>query len=207
MASGEFICISQPEMLHNPYNLALGLDLTVNSRQVFAELWLATQLFNDWLKDIDISTVKFTDLYAKAQSFGCEYPFEPPGDHLYWYIQFFPRATALAIGGVDEEYLRGVYAEDDNYKVRLRMAGCEELYAGRSDRNIPYDNSQIIGIHQSHLFEKGMYKKQDRNGQMWNKGATINRKRWTEWREKPTIVANEGKDWGSLDLITEQCEL
>lgn len=206
-ATSDFICISQPEMIHAPYNLAKGLELAQHNRQVFAELYLATQKFNDWLKKHDMTTCDYETLYNKAMSFDTEYPFDPPGDHLYWYIHFFPRQQALAIGGVDEEYLRGVYAEDDNFKSRLRMAGTEEIYAGRPDRNIPYNQHYVLGIHQSHLYEKDLYKKQDRNGDMWNRGSQINRQRWSEWCQAPRIQANEGKDWGSFDLITEECEL
>ncbi|MCR4307721.1 MAG: hypothetical protein NUV80_04100, partial [Candidatus Berkelbacteria bacterium] len=122
-----------------------------------------------------------------------------------WYICFFPRLSALAIGGVDEEYLRGVYAEDDNFKARLRMAEISELYAGRRQLNGTTENF-IVGIHQSHLNEKELYKKQDRASNFWNNGAEINRQRWRNFCANPVMMANEGKDWGSFDYILDEKE-
>lgn len=203
-AESEYICISQPEMLHAPDNLRRGLELARTNRQVFAELWLATERFNDWLREKEVTTYPFEELLAQAMNCGTEYAFEPPGDHLYWYIQFFPKIAAIQIGGVDEEYLRGVYAEDDNFKARLRMNGLEELYAGRADRRTPFQPNIVAGIHQSHYHEKELYKKQDRDGLLWQRGSETNRSRWLQWRNNPQAMANEGKEWGNFDYITEE---
>lgn len=207
-ATADFVCISQPEMLHAPNNLSRGLEIARTGRQVFAELWLATDRFNQYMDIKKNRSKPFPDIFAKATEFGTEYPFEPPSNHLYWYIQFFPKQPALAIGGVDEEYLRGVYAEDDNFKSRLRMAGIEEFYAGRHDTtNPPTGSDHIIGIHQSHYYERTLYPKQNRDGSMWNKGAETNRRRWTQWCAGPQIKANEDRDWGSELLVIEDVQI
>ena len=114
-------------------------------------------------------------MLAKAQELGLEYQFahQPPDFYeIYWYIMFFPKQIALDINGVDLKYQNGVYAEDDQFKMRMRMAGCPEVYAGRP-LLAGSIKDYIIGIHQSHAYEK--HKRQQRDSRHWEKGATRNR--------------------------------
>lgn len=207
-SQGEICCISQPEMIHGPHNLLKGYEQSkINTKQIFAELILANDRFNQWLDENDFLEQSFDNLVDLATRFGREYEFAnlPEQDffEMYWYICFFPKNSAIGIGGVDEEYLRGVYAEDDNFKSRLRMAGVGELYYGRRQPNALTDNF-VVGIHQSHKFEEDLYPKQERDSNFWNNGAEINRQRWRNWCMEPKMMANEGMDWGSESYIIKE---
>lgn len=210
-AQGDVICISQPEIIHAPSNLLLGWDIAFNkNRQVFAEIIMASQEFNSWLDRNNWQSSSYDELIDRVDSFKREYDFNHMPDNgfyeLYWFVQFFQKAAALEIGGVDEEYLRGVYAEDDNFKARLRMNGIEETYAGRP-RLIGITDNYIVGIHQSHKYEGDLYNKQNRNSKFWDDGAHKNRERWQHWCLNPVTVANENKSWGSDEYIIEEIQI
>lgn len=203
-SQGEICCISQPEMLHCPSNFDVGYSFSKSqNKQAFTEIVYATDRFNEWLDTHRWTRLHYDELLAEADRHGKEYEIFFPDQEMYWYIQFFPRIPAIQIGGVDEEYLRGVYAEDDNFKARLRMDGYPEVYMGRQH---PTHTAigRIVGIHQSHRDEGRLYKKQDREGQMWDRGQRVNRERWAEWCRNPHALANQGKNWGDESLIVEE---
>lgn len=204
-SEGDVCCISQPEMLHCPTNFEVGYSFArAQNKQAFSEIVYATDRFNEWVDTHKSwSRLHYDALLSEANSHGKEYEIQYPDQEMYWYIQFFPKLPAIQIGGVDEEYLRGVYAEDDNFKARLRMDGYPETYLGRMHPNNTAIG-RIVGIHQSHRDEGRLYKKQDRDGAMWDKGQRINRERWAAWCREPNALANQGKDWGNLDFVVEE---
>ena len=196
---GDIICITQPEVIHSPLSMVNGYNNSIGGySQVFGEIIMAAGRFNDWLdnegKNWEVKN--FQELLRTATDFGKEYEFVP-GEY-YWFIEFIPRQAALDINGVDEEYLRGVYGEDDNFRIRGRMAVRGEEYRGREGGRQNWQNC-VIGIHQSHIEEKHL--KQQREGSMWTIGANLNRTRLAEFMKDPQMVANENHLWGDPKCI------
>lgn len=185
-ASGDVICITQPEILHDKENLQRGYDQALQNTQVFGKVMLTTGAFTKTILQEHNQGHSFDVYWADGlEKAGHVFP----DNELYWYVYFVKKTHALAVHGVDEEYLKGVYAEDDDFKERLRIWGI-----------LPELNRGIRGIHIDHSFEKDLYKKQDRTAYFWAKGAEVNRKRFYDWlnseRTKADAVAN-GDDWGS----------
>ena len=200
-ARGEIICITQPEVIHAPVNFIHGYNLSkAEYSTVFGEIVLATDRFNQYLQDTPNWGIKnYPELWQIARDHGKEYEFFE-GEY-YWYIMFLPKQAAMDIGGVDEEYCRGVYGEDDNFRVRARMAVRNETYRGES--HCLHGDSCIRGIHQSHRDEAGKIENQNRESRHWEIGADTNRKRVEEFYRNPQKLANQGRDWGDEKLITE----
>lgn len=203
-AQGEVVCISQPEMLHSPWSLYTGYRHAMNGNQVFGEVILASHLFNEFLEANDWQAYSFDSLLEIANNFKKEYEFSHQPPHwyeMYWYIQFFKKEAAIAINGVDLQYQKGVYAEDDQFKMRLRMANYPEYWAGRPECSGRV-HEFVVGIHQSHLNES--HPRQVRDNQHWNNGSEHNRKLLAEFQQSPYTIANPNMDdvWGDT-LITE----
>jgi glycosyltransferase involved in cell wall biosynthesis len=203
-AKGEIICISQPEVIHSPDSMINGYNNAIGGySQIFGEVLMATDRFNGWLDNEgkNWDTKSFGELLDIATNFGKEYEFAA-GEY-YWFIEFLPKQAAIDIGGVDEEYLRGVYGEDDNFRIRGQLAVRGEEYRGRIDSRQSWEDC-VIGIHQSHRDENHL--KQQRESAMWNTGANHNRSRLQEFMKDPQKVANEGKNWGSDKCIVEEID-
>jgi len=202
-AKGEIICISQPEIIHSPFNFQNGYNLSKSGwQQVFGEHYLSTPRFLEMARDW--KNLPFEEQLKMAEQMGVEYQSNYQAEEYYWIAaEFIPTESALKMGGVDEEFLRGVYGEDDDFRRRGRHFVRGELFAGRRAwQGITGLSSCVVGIHLNHNFEKKKNIKQDREGAFWNKGAAINRDRIYNQKTYLTPVANQSKDWGSEKLIT-----
>lgn len=197
-AIGEVICITQPEMIHAPNNFINGYNLANSGyEQVFGECIKVSPRFNEWLdNNSNWFDRDFNEILSQADNLGLEYTFAP-GEY-YWFIEFIPREACLAVGGVDEEFLRGVYGEDDDFRQRGRSAVRGETYRARTNGMHGW-NGNIIGIHQNHQSECDTIKNQDRNGHAWDKWGKINREKFYMFTFEK--VANAGKDWGSEKCV------
>jgi glycosyltransferase involved in cell wall biosynthesis len=198
-AQGDIICITQPEIIHAPNNFINGYNMANSGyEQIFGECIKVSPRFNQWLDANSWYDRDFTEILHQADSLGLEYVFAP-GEY-YWFVEFIPRQACLDINGVDEEFLRGVYGEDDNFRARGRMATRGETYRGRTNGISGWEGN-IIGIHQNHESEKDTIKNQDRQSKKWDDGAKINRERFY----KPILekVANQDEDWGSNKCVKE----
>lgn len=204
---GDVCAIIQPEMILSPNSLQFGYEYASQAKMVFGEIIRANTKFNDYLSKNKMES--FDKLLTKSDELGREWEFAhmPDQGHydMYWYVAFFPTAYAVGINGVDLSYQAGVYAEDDQFKVRMRMAGCEDRWGGRPTCS-GLVNDRIVGIHQSHELDEGKTdKKQDRQGEQWNRGAERNRTLWRLFQENPYMIANTNLDyspWGEF-CITE----
>ncbi len=223
-AQGEVICISQPEMLHAPWNFEVGYARALETnkdekvgKQIFCELWLADKQFNTWLQEDKWKNLGFDQLYAIARDFGEEWPIQashiidpsfPQNSYynMYWYIEFFPKSYAMAVGGVDLIYQSGVYAEDDNFKVRMRLAGCPEEWGGRPNLK-GSSKGYVVGIHQSHKNEGEKNERQNRDGAHWDRGQARNRAIWADFLASPFTVANDKlgySPWGEFTIVEDK---
>lgn len=198
LSQGDICCISQPEILHNPESFTNGWKMASNYKQVFAENLWATDQFNQWMDKGEWQDYSYDSLLEIATKFGKEYEpnHMPDQQHyeMYWYTEYFPRALALEIGGVDLKYQCGVYAEDDQFRARMRMGGATEMWGGRPNLDGP-TAPYCVGIHQSHADEGKKNKKQDRVSRHWELGAERNRAIYREFCAHPYTVANENLDY------------
>lgn len=196
-SSGEVILITQPEVIHAGNNFTNGYNLATGGyEQVFGEVIMASQGFNNYLDNTPNWDIKDFDSLITQAEIGVDYVFGP--DEYYWFIEFMPRIAALSIGGVDEEYLRGVFGEDDDFRRRGRSAVRGETYRKRCNV-INGWQSNIVGIHQSHRDESHL--KQQRESKFWEEGAKRNRDRYNAGT--PDKVANAGHTWGDIKCIKE----
>jgi glycosyltransferase involved in cell wall biosynthesis len=194
-AQGDVVCITQPEVIHAPNNFINGYNLANSGyEQVFGEVIMASRSFNEYLDKTPNWLAKDFDSLLLKSEVGVDYVFGP--DEYYWFIEFIPRAAALEIGGVDEQFLRGVFGEDDDFRRRGRLAVRGESYRKRCNL-INGWQSNIVGIHQSHKDEN--HQKQQRDSKFWNDGAERNRNRF--YRETTPNVANIGHEWGDLHCV------
>lgn len=207
-ALGEIICISQPEILHSPNSFLTGYEGAKQNRQIFSEIHWGTDRFNQWLSENDWQAYPYDSLLEIAENFGAEFrpAHQPPHFYeMYWYTLFLPKSAAIGVNGVDLAYQKGVYAEDDQFKTRVRMAGFPDTWGGRPNMTGSTAN-YCVGIHQSHQDEGKKYKKQNREGKFWEEGADRNRKLWSDFFTHPYTIANEDisyDPWGSF-LITDE---
>lgn len=204
-ARGDVICTSQPEVILSPDALKMGYNhVKFGGYQSYGEVVMASQAFNDWLT-LNFEGRTFDELLNTVDHYGREHTFMHEQGEMYWILAFYLKEKCLEINGVDLEYLKGVYAEDDNFRTRIRLAGTNDHYAGRTGQK-QGSQGNVIGIHQSHSHEKNLYKKQDRQSVFWEMGASLNRKRWGEFCQNPVKMANENLNfneiWG-VDTVTE----
>ena len=189
LAKGEVIVISQPEIMHAKDNLTELYQTALTPRIVFGGIHHSSYRFVD-------------DMSHDPSWMGQTYDqwIERPGAHdrdthdilngHYWFVAGFPKYFVELIGGIDEEYLRGVYAEDDNFRDRMELAGCKKTI-----------NWNIKGIHQNHDNENHYHAQ--RQESHWEEWANINRARYAEFKCHPDMVANKEHTWGDLDTVIE----
>lgn len=198
-ARGEVLCITQPEVLYHPNAMERGYAAAMSvQRFVFGRPWMSLPSFRERVLKLLASgevppydALKAMPDYKKDEMQNGRLKENVGGGvsnpHFYWWVSFVQKSAVDAIGGVDEEYLRGVYAEDDDFRFRLSRAGWPPEY--RID--------QIEGIHLNHDHLKGHW---DRGHVRWVEGAKRNRARWAKIGSLPN-AANAGRTWGDPALI------
>lgn len=207
LAKGEVICISQPEMIHSPHSLRTGYDRAIQYKAVFGEIIMGNDRLNGWITE-QKQLPAFDIILDKAGEYGHEYTYshmpEQQFYEMYWHILFCPTAVARQVGGVDLRYQGGVYAEDDQFKMRVRMAGCADVWGGRPACSGDVQ-SYIMGIHQSHMKEGEKIHRQNRQNAHWNAGAERNRALFRDFCANPYTVANSELDYDPFGgfLITK----
>lgn len=199
-ATSDIICITQPEMLHDVENLTLGIVGANKGVVMFGKVILSHPKFTSWISQNMF--LSFNDWWTEANRL--TQPFLD--NELYWYIMFLKKDWAIAVNGVDESYMAGVYAEDDNFKDRLKFY----LQKGNDNQSVIRLNPEIRGIHINHEYEGDLYPKQDRNASFWQKGAENNRAKYRNWCSQiqqgllnkiDVIKANQDLEWGDKKYI------
>lgn len=183
-ARSDLLFITQPDILQAEQNLEHALRCRGNRAQHYGTILMSRAGFRDQVLAQDLDQLRgrpFKNLFAEAERldawrFGV--------GECYWFILALDRAAVTEIGGVDEDYMGGVFAEDDNFRVRCEMAGWPT-------KHVP----EIQGIHIDHSQLNGRY---DRNGERWRWGSRRNRSKWRTWLNDPnrTAIANTQRTWG-----------
>jgi glycosyltransferase involved in cell wall biosynthesis len=191
-ARGEVICITQPEVLFHPDCLQRGYDAaTGKKRLVFGMPYMSTPEFRVWVLEArkEGRHIRWSDLKKNSGHTGGGDGGENFRYYAYWWIAFVQSAAIFRICGVDEEYQRGVYGEDDDFRVRLERDRWHKIYHKTAE-----------GIHLDHSHLGGHW---DRNGERWKQGGEVNRKRYDLVRRRQLpVAANQGRVWGDPALVT-----
>ncbi len=185
-ARGEVVCITQPEVMMREDALQKGHEAAMLHKAfVFGRPYMSTPAFREIVlpRVLERPAPEYQDLKQVA---GYTHKTET-SPWLYWWLSFLRKEAVEQVGGVDEQYLKGVFAEDDDFKYRIMRAGWKDLTL-----------MQIEGIHMNHEHLGGHW---DRNGRRWNEGAMVNRARWAD-REKRGVVANQSGIWGDPAIVS-----
>lgn len=197
-ASGEVLCISQPEVYHNNEDFMRGWDYARQNKEfVFGRTILSHRVFTAWARAN--MPCSFEMAWQEALKHGQVFPAFPEdteGDKgLYWFNAYVRKDYAEAITGVDESYMKGVYAEDDNFRDRLKFCGV-----------MPVLNPSIKGVHINHAYEEDIYVKQDRHASFWYKGAEYNRTKYRKFcvaiQNGEVVKVKANDTWGDPKYIT-----
>lgn len=189
-AEGSVIVICGPEILHSENNLTVAYESAMKGTSSFGIVYHSNLSFvhtlfkHDNIKNTNFNTI-FSIPGAKANCITTK--------GYWWYLLAVKKTNIINIGGVDEEYLRGVCGEDDDFAARLNENGTKNI--------LEYG---LIGIHMEHESEDDKYdKRRHRQTPEWLEARRINTLRWEAWKTHKTIVANQGRIWGSPNVITE----
>jgi len=191
LAAGQVLCVCHPEILHAPTNFERAVaTLRRSNEYLFGTTYLGTQATNrmlevspDWTS---LGWPGFLDASGAVslQSYGYE---------CYWYTSFLPRAAAVAVGGVDLAYMKGVAGEDDDFRERVKRAGWDAIHM-----------PEIEGFHQDHSDEVEPHRRRDTEA--WDDGLRRNRAIYQARKLSGNwpFPANGGTDWSCLDCVVEE---
>lgn len=188
-ASGSTICLCHPEILHASTNFQLAHDrLQKENAFLFGHTLLGTGESNKSLDKFPNWQAGGWDNFVKTIKRPGMKAFTPA--ELYWYTSFLPKKAVEAVRGVDFEYLQGTCGEDDDFRDRVKIAGCKPLYAG-----------EIQGFHQDHSDEKESHRIRTTpawiNGMKRNRALYFGRKNSNKY---PPVV-NKDVDWTGSECI------
>lgn len=187
-AEGEVIVICGPEILHKETNLEFAYKAACKNISAFGLVWHSNLNFvNKVFSHFDPKNTSFDNYIAtEGAKHNCI-----TQNTFYWYLLAVKRSHILNIGGVDEEYGRGVCGEDDNFAARLHVSGITNTHA--------FD---MVAIHMEHESGDDRYdQRRHRETAAWKEARRINTERWNLWHINKKISANDGMDWGSNKVI------
>lgn len=199
LAKGEVVVVSQPEILHEQTNLQYLYESAMQNVTVYGNIRHSGPQFPESLDIQERAAKQKNEIPQWRQESWQEWMTYRDTDMrtthdllhgMYWYVAGVRKYFVELMRGVDEEYLRGVYGEDDNWKYRLEVAGAKPMIDWR-----------VLGIHQDHFNETTAW--QNRTSDDWNRRSQINRERLAWWNQNKTLLANEKWQWGDFSAIVD----
>lgn len=188
-AEGDVVVITSPEVmvdytaLDNSYNMAMtgvsAFGHVLFSHNQFVQMMDKNPKMEEYsfyeLFRLPTATNGFPDINSK---------------NFYWFWLAVKRDVVLSIGGCDENFMRGICGDDDDFADRLKLFGAEPTHA-----------FNIKGIHQDHKVKDSKDPKRIRRNSVWERYRKINTDYLAEKRRTKEVVANVGRNWGSEKLI------
>lgn len=191
---GQVIVITGLETLQAEKNLEISYEFA-NRKECGYGL-----VFRSNIDFVDYTNHFWEEL--KPQPFACllgirgaqaECRTRPPHPPAYSYFVCCRKEYIEDIGGYDEDFNQGVFAEDDDYANRMKLSGITPVFEHR-----------ILGIHQDHSRED---MKDENHNLRFTSEINILRKRNIELLNKNQkerkIIANQDHTWGDPKTIIE----
>lgn len=193
LAKGEVVVITGPETMQAPDNISVASTMSNRRECAYGLVYRASPEFNKHLTKVSWKNHSFGDIlsYPGAQA---ECRTRPPHPPAYWYCMAVARGYVMQIRGVDERFLQGICAEDDDFANRMRFAGVTPVF-----------EHSIIGIHQNH--DVGDAADPTHNVRKTNKWEEMRKHNVALMHENIKCgdpVANKDHVWGNLDTVIEE---
>lgn len=189
-ARGTVTVITGPETLLKENNFNESWKSANEGYCVYGDIYRSSASFVNFLKQNKWETLSFSDLLKvkgamdeKGQLGG-----------FWWYYVAVRTEHIMNINGVDEMYMKGITAEDDNFAFRMYHSGVPLIR-----------NHSIIGIHQDHSETDGSDLHSVRlNKKEWDILRNHNVNLLNNWFVTQDPIANKDIDWGSDNTIVKK---
>lgn len=187
---GKVIIISGPETLLQENNIELSWKNANEGYCIYGNIYRSSANFVEFLRNNDWRNIDFKSLLnvkgatdEKSQLGG-----------FWWYYVAVRKEHIMNINGVDERYMRGITAEDDNFAFRMYQSGVPLIR-----------NPGIVGIHQDHSnSDQSDLHSIRQNANEWGKLRNHNIALLNDWFKTKDAVANKNIDWGSNNAIIKK---
>lgn len=193
LASGEVVVVTGPETLQASRNLEIAWTMRDRMECAYGLVFKANTTATDYIaKGWDRLRKLPMEHLLQIPGAKSDCLTMPPHPPAYWYFMCVAKRHVEAIGGVDERFLGGLCAEDDDFANRMRMASVTPVF-----------KHGIVGIHQDHSREDygdGIHI--DRRQGLGLSLKAHNQALMRDNLTRKVIVANVGHDWGSSNLVT-----
>jgi glycosyltransferase involved in cell wall biosynthesis len=187
LARGSVVVITGPESLQAENNIQSSWNSANEGKCIYGDIFRSSRSFVNRLKKMDWRNMTFSDIEsingAKADSSVTK--------GWWWYYVAVRKEHLLEINGVNEEFMRGMTGEDDDFAIRMSYSG------------VPLcRNHEIIGIHQDHSVED----KNDLhciryNKKKWHSLRNYSSTLLRSWARNKDPITNKNIEWGKLDAI------
>ena len=189
-ARGSVLIITGPETLQSNVNMEVTWEICKDVKCVYGVVYRSNAAFVDKLKENQKWTQygSFSEILSIPGS-----KFEKPDlTGFWWYYAAARKEYLMNINGVDERYMMGIAAEDDDFAERMRLSGVQLLH-----------DQRIVGIHQDHEREDRVHPdhKFRFNKKEWNTLRNHNCNLLHKCIAKKDFIANKNIDWGTEKAI------
>lgn len=188
-AEGDVVVITGPETIHGEWNVELAAVVPKN-RCEYGLVFRADRRFEKWIAGDSKRAHQPMSVMLGAPGARADCRTRPPHPPAYWYWMAVRRNNVEAIGGCDEEFMRGICGDDDDFANRMKMRGV-----------IPVFNHQMVGIHQDHSGTDKTDNHSVRFTAQWGQLRKINRMTLNKRIRSGDPVANRDHVWGDPDVV------
>lgn len=192
MARGDVVVFTGPETLQMERNLEVAAGFIDRKECGYGLVYRSSGGFVDEIEErwAELKNAPGTALLnIKGAKADCRT--QPPHPPAYLYFCCVKKEYVERIGGFDEDYLQGIYAEDDDFAWRMNKSGVRCVF-----------EHSIVGIYQDHSREDKLtashsIRSTDEDRKMRAKNLFLFRKKQQEGQ----IVANKNHIWGDPKVI------
>lgn len=186
---GEVIGITGPEMLMKETAIAHAYETAMTGKTPYGHILHSSPAFVSLMdQNPDMENKSFDELFAQKHAKVQDIT----KNTFYWFFCASKKENIMTINGCDEEFMRGICGDDDDFANRINEFGATKVHDFR-----------ILGIHQDHSLEDKKDSKRIRRNKNWEIARIRNTNYLREWetlRNKDPI-ANKNLDWGSEKII------
>jgi glycosyltransferase involved in cell wall biosynthesis len=187
-ALGEVLVITGPEIIICESAIEKSYKGALSDKTIYGHIFHSSVSFVNLIADKQ----KLEMSYSKIEALPGAREQDITKNTFYWFWAALKKSHYMDIGGCDEEFMKGICGDDDDFANRLREKGI-----------IPTHDYSIRGIHQNHYAYDSKDPKRIRRNNIWEIARMRNTNYLEDWYSKRNkqVVVNQGKDWGSDSLI------